>query len=262
MRRIAILLAALAVVVAACGDDDGSVLGAETTAPTATSASEGGTTAGGAETTMEGEESPTTMGEAGSAGGSVQAALDAYQNATFRAVYRFGAGADEQIITLVQDPSQDPPVSATLIGQDGEEGRFLTIGDQSLMCGPPGEDCIEFPGDTGMNMGQALFGPMLTSLLTLENVESTPGFTVEQNPTTVAGRTGVCFTFSPTALAVGADIEFIRQCIDSELGFILLFEGLETGGDAVETIMELLEFGLPQPGDFEPTGPVTTMPGG
>ena len=39
-------------------------------------------------------------------------------------------------------------------------------------------------------------------------------------------------------------------------------ETLEAGGAAVETMIELLEFGLPTPADFEPSGPLTTMPGG
>jgi len=177
-------------------------------------------------------------------------------------VYAFGAGADEQIITISRDPNLDPPVSATMMGPDGEEGRFLTIGDRTIICGPPGEDCIEFPGESGLNMGDALLGPVLSGFLLNEDLTSNPGFTVEEGSATIGGRSGLCFTFTPTALVTGPDVDFIRQCVDAELGFILLIEALEAGGTEAETIMELLEFGLPVPTDFEPTGPLTAMPTG
>ncbi|MCB2223498.1 MAG: hypothetical protein KQH83_04895 [Actinobacteria bacterium] len=259
MRRIAILLTALALFAAACGDDDGGVLGSA-----ATTEAPGTTADGGATTTDGGTDATTTTSGGGTASGAgdVQAALDAYQDAVFRVTYLFGSGDDEQIIILSQDPGQDPPVFATLIGTDGEEGKFLTIGDQTLICGAPGEECIGFPDDSGVNMGQAMLGPMLSSLLTIEDFTSTPGFSVDQDSTTIGGRSGVCFTYTPTALAVGADVAYVRQCVDSEMGFILLFEGQEAGADEPERIMELVEFGAPRPEDFEPTGPVTTMPGG
>jgi hypothetical protein len=95
-----------------------------------------------------------------------------------------------------------------------------------------------------------------------QDIQSTPGFNVEQGQATIGGRAGLCFTFSPTALVTGADVEYIRQCIDAELGMVLLYEYVEAGGATAETIMELLEFGMPTPADFEPSGPVTTMPGG
>jgi len=258
MRRIAILLIVLALIAAACGDDEGSVLGepGTTSAPTETSG-------GDAVTTTVPEAAPATTEAAPNApSGDVQAALLNYETATFRAVYRFGEGDDEQIIAISRDPNLDPPASATLIGPGGEEARFLTIGDRTIICGPPGEDCIEFPPELGMDMGQALLGPVLSGFLLNADIESTPGFTVEEDAATIGGRRGLCFTYTPTALAAGADVAFMRQCVDAELGFILLIETLEAGGSAVETIIELLEFGLPTPADFEPSGPLTTMPGG
>ena len=111
-------------------------------------------------------------------------------------------------------------------------------------------------------MGQALLGPMLSGLLLAEDLPSNPGYTVEEGTQTIAGRSGYCFTFSPTALATGADVEFVRQCIDAEFGFILIFEAAEAGQATAETIMELLDWGQPRPEDFEVSGPVTTMPGG
>ncbi|MCJ7725143.1 MAG: hypothetical protein MUP76_01955 [Acidimicrobiia bacterium] len=259
MRRIAILLTVLALLATACGDDTGSVLDSATT----TAAGSATTNAGAAPSTSA-TDTGTQTTQAGSAdsGSDVQTALAAYETAAFRAVYRFGQGDDEQIITISQDPNLDPPVSVTLIGPDGDEGRFLTIGDRTLICGPPGDECIEFPAGMGMDMGQALLGPVLSGFLLTENLESTPGFTVEEGTATIAGRSGLCFTFTPSAFATGADVAFIRQCVDSQLGFILLIESMEDGAAGVETLMELLEFGLPTPADFQPSGPVTTMPGG
>jgi len=258
MRRIAILITVLALIAAACGDDDGSVLGEPGTTSSPTETTGGDTVA-----TTAAEAAPTTTDAApGTPGSDVQTALLNYETAAFRAVYRFGEGDDEQIIAISRDPNLDPPASATLIGPGGEEARFLTIGGRTIICGPPGEECIEFPPEMGMDMGQALLGPVLSGFLLNADLESNPGFTVEEGAATIGGRRGLCFTYTPTALAAGADVAFMRQCVDAELGFILLIETLEAGGAAVETIIELLEFGLPTPADFEPSGPLTTMPGG
>lgn len=259
MRRIAILLTVLALFAAACGDDDGSILESATT----TAAAPVTTSGGGATATTAGDTgTPTTQAGTGGSEGDVATALAAYETAAFRAVYRFGEGAEEQIITISQDPNLDPPASVTLIGPDGDEGRFLNVGDRTIICGPPGDECIEFPSGMGMDMGQALLGPVLSGFLLNENLASNPGFTVEEGTATIAGRTGLCFTFAPSALAAGADVAFVRQCVDSQLGFILLIESQDEGSEFVEKLMELLDFGSPTPADFQPSGPVTTMPSG
>ena len=255
MRRIAILLTAAALIAAACGDDDGLLPGAPTTAGTTTAPEPA---APATNTTEAGE--PEAPGPAPS--GGISEVLNAYEDEPLLLEYVFGDGDDAQMITIAQDPTANPPVYATLMGPMGEEGRFITIGDRSLVCGPPGEDCMEFPEDMGMDMGQAMLGPLLASVLTLTDIESTPGFSVEEGAATIAGRSALCFTFTPTMLATGADVAFVRQCVDAELGFILLFEGLETGGESVERIMELLAWDRPTPAVFEPTGPGVTMPGG
>jgi hypothetical protein len=65
---------------------------------------------------------------------------------------------------------------------------------------------------------------------------------------------------SPQAFT-GADTEFVRQCIDSELGFTLLMETKDAGGATVERVMELIDFGQPLPSDFQPTGQMMDVPG-
>jgi len=104
-------------------------------------------------------------------------------------------------------------------------------------------------------MGPALFGLMMA-----EGMTGDLGFAVEQGSQTVANRQGVCFTFRPSALLADEDVDLIRQCIDAEFGFILIMEVREAGETEVETVMELVEFGRPRPEDFEPSGPVMTMP--
>jgi hypothetical protein len=258
VRRVSSLITALVLVVAACGDD-ASVLGdGSTTAAPATTAGEGATTTTGAAATA----TTASADGPGNPSGDIEAAFAAYETAALRTVYMFGEGGNQTQITISQDPNLDPPVSATLMGPDGEEGRFLTIGDRSIVCGPLGEECIEFPPGMGMDMGQALLGPLLTGFLSNSQLTTTPGFSVEQETATIGGRSGICFTFTANAFVQDADVEFVRQCIDDEFGFVLLVEYLETGDASVETVMELLEFGIPTPTDFEPSGPLTTMPTG
>ncbi len=255
MRRIAILLTALTLVVAACGDDSSVLFGDSDDTPAATTGDDSGTTATTAAGTQE------TTPPASLPGGTtddVQELLDRYERTPLRLVYRFGEGADEEIITIAQDPTRNPPVSSTLIGPGGEDGMFLTIGDTAIICGPPGEECIEMPG--GGDIGQAMLGPMMSGFLLTEGITSIPGFNVEQEHQTIGGRTGLCFTFSPLAYDADADVEFMSQCIDAELGFTLKIETLAAGGSVVENIMELLEFEQPTPADFEPHGPITTIP--
>ncbi len=80
-----------------------------------------------------------------------------------------------------------------------------------------------------------------------------------EEPITVAGRDGVCFTFAPPAGFEG-ESDLLRQCIDNELGFTLLLQTTDTTTDVVETVMELIDFSEPTAEDFEPTGPVTAQP--
>lgn len=254
MRRIAILLTALTLIVAACGDDSSVLFGDSddtSAATTATTGDDSGTTAATQETAP-----PASL--PGGTTDDVQELLDRYEMTPLRLVYRFGEGADEQIITIAQDPTQNPPVSSTLIGPGGEDGMFLTIGDMTIICGAPGDECIEMPG--AGDIGQAMLGPMMSGFLMAEGITSIPGFNVEQDRQVIGGRTGLCFTFSPQAFVADADVEFISQCIDAELGFTLKMEALAAGGSEVENIMELLEFGQPTPADFEPHGPITVIP--
>lgn len=266
--RVLVPFLALAVVAAACGDDDEGVFGpAEssqgTTSPTTGA---GGTDDSAAEST-EATAAPTTAPGGGDGGGEVSELLERYQGETLRATYLFGEGDDAQVVVVSQDPSQDPPVSAFIIleGPDPdapEEGRILTIGGDTVFCGPPGADnvCLGMPGDdpSATPFG-AMLGPLFGFLFAAE-YESLPGFEVDRGSTTVAGRSGLCFTVTPQAI-VQADVEFLRQCIDAELGFTLLLEGKDAGGETVERYMELIEFAMPQPADFEPTGEMMTLPG-
>lgn len=255
MRRTTILLITLTLVVAACGDDASILFGdAENTVAT-TAGGDSGTTP---TTTTGTQETAPPASLPGGSTDDIEELLDRYQAAPLRLVYRFGEGADEEIITIAQDPTRNPPVSSTLIGPGGEDGMFLTIGDTTIICGPPGEECIEMPG--GIDMGQAMLGPMMSGLLLTGDITSTPGFNVQQDRQTIAGRTGLCFTFSPQAFVADADVESVSQCIDAELGFTLKIETLAAGGSTVENVMELLEFGQPTPADFEPHGPVTAIP--
>ena len=265
--KIAILVIALALLTAACGDD---AIPFGATPPTTASGSSGSgddtttadthtTTADTDATTADTDTTgPVTTTDAPSGDGDIDDLLARAESAPLRTTYRFGEAPDDQIVTLVQDPTREPPASAMIL----EEGKFISLGDRTIVCGMGGvAQCFEIPGAEGANLMQGLVSPMLMSLLLTESAVGTSGFSMEEGRTEIAGRQGVCFTFTPQAFA-GSGITWIRQCIDSELGFTLLFEGKDTADDAPERIMELLEFGQPQPGDFEPTSPVMEMPGG
>jgi hypothetical protein len=271
-RRLGTVVAVLALLAAACGDDD--VFGAVTTTSsgeaTATTEASGDATA----TTSAGEataDETTTSGAIPSGGDEdIAALLEEYRTVPLRVTYLFGEDADAQTVTLSQDPERTPPVSAMIMyegpqPESPEESRVLTIGDQTLICGPPGpgNTCIETPPTPGggPSIAEGLLGPLVSGFLLATGITEAPGFSMDQSGITIAGRSGVCFTYTPAAF-LEADVEFVRQCVDADIGFTLLIEAKDADGDTVERIMELIDFGQPQPGDFEPTGEVVSMPTG
>lgn len=260
--KIALLLVVLALIAAACGGDESPFGTAATTASGDGGNGDGGgtgTTAAGTETTAAAAETTEAPDSTDGAGGDIADLIARAENVPLRTTYRFGEPPDEQVITMVQDPTLDPPASALIM----PEGKIVSRGDETIICDLGGMgQCFSMPGGEGADMMmQGFINPLLLSLLASGDVTDTPGYEVDETPTEIAGRRGICFTFTPQAF-IGSDMEWIRQCIDAELGFTLLFEGRDRGEDAPQRIMELLEFGQPQPGDFEPSGPVTPMPGG
>jgi hypothetical protein len=256
--RLTVSLFALALLVAACGDDSGTPFGSSTSSPgeSTTSQAEASTTAAG-----EGEETTTTAGEAtttqAGASGDVEELLAHFREVPIRTTYRLEG---DQEITFSQDPTQDPPVSAVIY----EDGKMITAGDSYIVCSGEGAGgmCFTMPGSEGMDMATAFLGPFASLALTLQGgMEDIPGLNVETEQATIAGRNGLCFTMTPDA-TLGAGYEYVRSCVDAELGFTLLVQIQETGGSELTTVMELLSYGDPEPGDFEPTGPVTTVPEG
>jgi hypothetical protein len=242
LKAITLLIAVL-LIAAACGDDQSILDGAGTVASTAADGA-GVTTTAAAD---GGDGTPT-------AGGDITDLYAQYQTMALRTTYLSGPDPDPEIVTFSQDPNQDPPVAAMIM----EGGKAITRGDELIWCDE--SMCMSYPGGMGETFIQAFMNPMLYSLLAVEDLDQLPGFQVEQGTTVIAGRNGICTSFTATA-ALGGGGESARWCIDSELGFTLLIEKRDPGGDW-ERLMELIEFGAPQPDDFEPTGPVTPMPGG
>jgi hypothetical protein len=272
-RRISIVVVALTLLVAACGDDDvfGEVATSSGESTTATIAPDDETTttrAGGTTTTAGG----ATTSEVTPPGGDedIAALLEEYRSVPLRVTYLVGGDTDAQTITLSQDPTQTPPVTAVILyespePESPEEAKVLTIGDRTLICGPPGPEntCVETPPTPGggPSIAEGLLGPLVSAFLLELELSDAPGFSVDPSGITLAGREGICFTYTPTAY-LDADVAFLRQCVDTESGFTLLLEAKEPDGETVERVMELIDFGQPQPGDFEPTGEVISMPSG
>lgn len=258
--RLIVSLAALALLVAACGDDSGSPFGSSTTAAgtvtttggDVTTPTEGSGTTSGETTTTAGQE--TTTSQAG-ASGEIEDLLERYQTVPLRTTYLLD---DDQEITFVQDPTQDPPASAIIY----EGGKMISSGEGYIICSGEGAGamCLSMADSEGMDMATAFLGPFAGLALSLqEGMTDVPGYQVETQEVEIAGRNGVCFTIAPDA-TLGAGYEYVRTCVDAELGFTLLVQVRESGSAEAETVMELLAFADPQPGDFEPTGPVTEVP--
>ena len=254
-RTLTVVALALALVAGACGDDDATETTTTTTA-TATTATDGD------ETTTTGGEMTTTTGDMATTGDSdLDALLATFAETPLRLTYEVGIGGDAQTIILSQDPTADPPVEAIELPDEG--ARIITSSDGMIICDPSG-GCFQAPGSMGDLGGQGLtagfLGPALGGYLGLAGSADTPAMDVETEQTTVAGRDGICYTFEPNQqLTPESDVERVRQCVDAELGFTLLIESQETGGE-MENVMTLLEFEEPSPEDFEPTGEVQSVP--
>lgn len=255
--RLAVLAVALVALVAACGDDSGSPFGSSTTSAggeTTTSQAGASTTQAGGATTTAGEE--TTSTQAGGSG-ELDRLLEQFRQTPLRTTYAMEDGGE---LTFSQDPTQVPPVSAVLY----EDGKMITAGDSYIVCSGEGATgmCFTMPATEGMDMATAFLGPFASLALSLQaGMTDTPGYDVETDQATIAGRSGVCFTYSPD-VGLGADYEYVRTCIDEELGFTLLVQVQESGATEATTVMKLVSFGDPEPSDFEPTGPVTEVPEG
>jgi hypothetical protein len=259
--RPAVALAVLVALAAACGDDSGSPFASSTsTADGSTTTAQGTTTsrAGGSTTSIAEGETTSTAGLPGDAG-DIEELLERFREVPLRTTYLMGDEPDRQEITFSQDPTLNPPASAVLF----EGGKLITFEDRYIVCSGEGagSQCFETPASEGVNMATAMLGPFAALALSLQGMTDTPGVEVETEEVTIAGRNGVCFTYRPEAVT-GSDLEFARQCIDGELGFALLLEVKEAGSDEVKRVLELLAMGQPEPGDFEPTGPVIPLPEG
>lgn len=264
-RRI-IGAAVITLVAAACGDDDSTDTTGTAPAGTAASSTTTTTGAGDAETTTSTSGTTlTTQVDPTVAGGDADTAeilalLDAFAVSDVRTTYRVGATGEEFELILSQRPTAEPPVSATII--EAQDTRIITFEDRTIFCSA-GTGCIELAtggGEDapGLDVVRGAFGPLLASVVTADDVQSNPGIEFTTDFDEIAGRRGLCFSFDvppdPTA-----DVQSIRQCIDAELGFVLLMETTNLAG-VEQRVMELLEFGEPRDEDFEPTGPVTTLP--
>lgn len=194
-------------------------------------------------------EAPTTT----SATERVDPLLHRFESEPFRGTYLFGNGPDQVEVTLSRDPTSDPPVEAVLV--PAANAKLITMGEQTIFCETVTNVCFEVDG-TGSGLAAEMLGPLAGGLLVAGQVDVTSGTTVSE-PVEVAGRTGICFTYSPPPEA-GFESDSVRRCIDSELGLTLLLE--TERGSAMETLMVLTELGEPRQEDFRPTGPVEPAP--
>ena len=244
LTRAMIAVVALALVGSACGDDDATTTSAAT-----------------AETTVATEAPPATFATppttgAVDGGPDVNELLERYEVTPLRATYLFGEGDNQTEVVLAQDPTAEPPVeSITIVEADS---KIIISDGVTIFCDGSSNICFEVPGAAGENLAAGLLGTAGSVFLAAES-SGLSGADVTEEPITVAGRDGVCFSFTPPTGLEG-DGDLIRQCIDNDLGFTLLMQTTDTTTGVVETVMELIDFSQPTPEDFEPTGPVTAQP--
>jgi hypothetical protein len=240
--RLVLVALVLALVATACGDDDTT----ETTVP------DDPTTTAAAPTTT----TATTMA-APTPGDDLAMLLESYETTALRTTYVFRDSGEETTVILSQQPNADPPVEAVII--PAANTQLIRIGEESIFCDTTANQCFALPSGAGTGFSEGMLGPFVGGLFLAAGLDQIPAADISEETTEIAGRAGICFTFSPPPDA-GFDTELIRQCVDSELGFTLLIQAQETGSDTVETIMELVEFGEPLEEDFTPTGPVAEAP--
>lgn len=243
--RLTLSALILALIAGACGNDDTP----PTTAPDDATTT---TTMVAVSTTAAAVTPQATTGR-----DDLAALRQLYERTPLRTTYTFSEGGEQTLVTLSQDPAQDPPVQAVIIPD--ADAKLITIGTDTIFCDTHSNQCFEVPGGTGDGFSEGLLGPFAGNLFFTSHLDAIPSTDLTGEPEEIAGRTGMCFTFTPPPSS-GLDTESIRQCVDAELGFTLLIQSQAAGATEADTVMELVEFGEPHDDDFTPTGPVTESP--
>ncbi len=254
------MIVALALFVAACGDNDGASTSTAVPAPDdATSSTAAAATSAAASSSTSTATPPSTSsnveGELNI--GALDDLLALYEITPLRITYTFGEGDERTDVVLAQDPTADPSVkSITILAVDT---KIIISEDATILCDGMSSLCFELPNAASDSLTSSFLGPAIDAVLTAAASGTFEGIEITQEAVIVAGREGVCFTITPPA-GFSADIDLVRQCIDNELGFLLLLEARNTITGDVSVVMELINFAQPTAEDFDPTGPVTTTP--
>ena len=245
--RALIVLVALVLAAAACSDDDA-------TTTEATTATDGTTAATSAPPPSNGTATSAGVVE-GDASSEVADLLALFEMTPLRTTYLLGTGDDQTELILAQDPTATPPIESIVIVEDGS--KIIISEDGTIFCDGSGGGCFEIPGGAGDSLVDGFLGPFSSGVFLTSGADGlVPGSAVAEEPITVAGRRGVCFTYEAPA-GFDSDTSVLRQCIDNEFGFTLLLESQGTAEEDIETVLELTDFAQPTAEDFEPTGPVT-----
>jgi hypothetical protein len=243
--RLAVVAVSMLLITSACGDDDATT---PTTGATVTvvGTEDDPSTTSTAPPAPEGTPSPGDLSD-------LQAR---YDMTPLRTTYLIGDADSLEEIILAQDPTANPPIESITI--PAGDTKIIISDGTTTVCDGGAASCFQIPGAGGESLAAGLLGPLSSLLVAMP--EDLLGVDVTQEAITVAGREGVCFTYTP-APSVEADTDLIRQCVDNELGFTLLMQASEVGNDAVETVMELTDFASPTAEDFAIPYPVQAAPG-
>jgi len=244
--RALIALVALVLVTAACSDDD--------TTTNVTTATDETAAATSAPPTSNGTATSTAAVESDSSS-EVADLLARFEITPLRTTYLLGTGDDQTGLILAQDPTATPPIESIVIVEDGS--KIIISDDGTIFCDGSSGGCFEIPGGAGDSLVDGFLGPFANGVFLTSDADGViPGSLVAEEPITVAGRGGICFTYEAPA-DFESDISMLRQCIDSEFGFTLLLESEAFATGDIATVLELIDFAQPTAEDFEPTGLVT-----
>jgi hypothetical protein len=248
--RALIALIALALGAAACGDDDAATTTATTTGDDTTAVTSAPPTTAVTPTSAATAETDPSS--------NVSDLLARFEVTPLRATYLLGMGDDQTEIILAQDPTADPPIESIVIVEDGS--KIIISEDVTIFCDGSGGGCFEVPGGAGDSIVDGFLGPFGSGVFLTSGADGfVPASAIAEEPITVAGRDGVCFTYDAPA-GLDSETSMLRQCIDREFGFTLLLQSEGTTTEGIETELELIDFAQPTAQDFEPTGPVVAAP--
>lgn len=162
-------------------------------------------------------------------------------------------------ITSSGDTQAESSSTITWARRSDEASYRIGEGDDSVLVIDPGDGSGQIicsggscyrSGDAG-DLSQGFLGPLTAFGDLVRDAEDLPGFS-STGTKTIAGRAANCARWDFTGYGDN------EVCVDGELGVMLSWS--YQAPDGARTVWEVTEFSEPSDEDFEPTGPVQSIP--